>query len=172
MKTQLEKNETATEKEIFVKMAIDAWKMQNERVDKLLGEISDESLRAEIVPGKNSGVYLVGHLAAVNDNLFQILNLGAQLHPGLEETFLRNPDNKESETVSIDELKKHWTEINKELSRKFDKLSPAEWFEKHASVSEEDFAREPHRNRLNVLLSRTIHQSYHLGQLSLLAKKS
>ena len=172
MKTQLEKNETATEKEIFVKMAIDAWKTQNERVDKLLGEISDQELRAEIAPGKNSGVYLVGHLAAVNDNLFQILDLGAQLHPDLEETFLRNPDNKEAETISIDELKKHWTEINSELSQKFENLSTDEWFEKHASVSEEDFAREPHRNKLNVLLSRTIHQSYHLGQLSLLAKKS
>lgn len=50
-------------------------------------------------------------------------------------------------------------------------LSPADWFAKHTAVSDEDFAKEPHRNRLNVLLSRTIHQSNHLGQLSLLKKK-
>lgn len=166
MKTQLEKNPT----EIFVKTALDAWQTQNERVDKFLAEISDDQLKSEIAPGKNSGVYLVGHLAAVNDNLFQILGLGEQLYPELEGIFLRNPDSEEAKTFSIDELKKYWSGINAKLSEEFSKLSPDEWFDKHTSVSEEDFAKEPHRNRLNVLLSRTIHQSNHLGQLSLLKK--
>ncbi len=167
MKTQLEKNTT----EISAKIVIDAWKSQNEKADKFLADISDDELKKEIAPGKNSGVYLVGHLAAVNDNLFQMFELGELLHPQLEEIFLRKPENKESEIVSIAELKKYWTEINSKLSEKFAELSPTEWFEKHTAVSGEDFAKEPHRNKLNVLLSRTIHQSYHLGQLSLLAKK-
>ncbi|MEP7037699.1 MAG: DinB family protein [Acidobacteriota bacterium] len=167
MKTQTEKN-TA---EIFVKMATDAWTAQNERVDKFLAEISDEELKAEIAPGKNSGVYLVGHLAAVNDNLFQILGLGEQLQPQLLEIFLKNPDGEEAKNYSINDLKKHWSDINAKLSEKFDELSPADWFAKHASVSEEDFAKEPHRNRLNVLLSRTIHQANHLGQLNILTGK-
>ena len=167
MQTQTEKN-TA---EISVKMAIDAWKSQNEKVDKFLEEISDEELKAEIAPGKNSGVYLLGHLAAVNDNLFQILDLGEQSQPQLLEIFLKNPDSEEAKNYSIDDLKKHWTEINAKLAEKFSELSAEEWFEKHASVSAEDFAKEPHRNRLNVLLSRTIHQSNHLGQFSLLKKK-
>ncbi|MEP7038468.1 MAG: DinB family protein [Acidobacteriota bacterium] len=166
MKTQTEKN-TA---EIFAKMGLDAWMAQNERVDKFLAEISDEQLKAEIASGKNSGVYLLGHLAAVNDNLLQILDLGEQLQPQLFEIFLKNPEGEESKNYSIDDLKKHWTEINTKLSEKFNELSADEWFEKHASVSAEDFAKEPHRNRLNVLLSRTIHQSNHLGQLSLLKK--
>jgi uncharacterized damage-inducible protein DinB len=170
MKTQTEK-ETTTKTETFVKIAVDAWRAQNEKVDKFLAEISDENLKAEIAPGKNSGVYLVGHLAAVNDNLLQILGLGERLHPQLEEIFLKNPENKDAETVSIDELKKNWKEINSTLSEHFAKLSADEWFAKHASVSDEDFAKEPHRNRLNVLLSRTIHQSNHLGQLSILAKR-
>ncbi len=170
MQTQLEKTNDATEKEIFVKMILDAWNAQNERVDKFLAEVSDDELKTEIATGKNSGVYLAGHLAAVNDNLFEILGIGENLYPELKEVFLGNPENKEKETVSIDELKKYWGEINAELSKKFSELSPAEWFEKHASVSAEDFAKEPHRNRLNVLLSRTIHQSYHLGQLNILKK--
>ena len=167
MQTQLEKNTTG----IFVKMAIDAWKSQNERVDKFLAEISDDELKVEIAPGKNSGVYLVGHLAAVNDNLFEILGLGKSLYPNLLETFLKNSDSEEAKNFSIGNLKKYWSEINAKLSEKFGKLSADEWFEKHTSVSEEDFVKEPHRNRLNVLLSRTIHQSNHLGQLTLLNKK-
>ncbi len=166
MQTQTEKNTT----EISVKMALDAWKSQNEKVDKFLAEISDDELKNEIAPGKNSGVYLVGHLAAVSDNLFQILGLGDSLYPKLYELFLKNLDGDEAKNYSIDELKSKWNEINAKLTAKFDALSADEWFEKHASVSAEDFANEPHRNRLNVLLSRTIHQANHLGQLSLLKK--
>lgn len=167
MQTQTEKNTS----EIFVKMALDAWKNQNERVDKFLEEISDDELKAEIALGKNTGVYLIGHLAAVNDNLFQILGLGESLYPELYEIFLKNPDSDEARNYSINELKNNWTEINQQLSAKFDNLSADEWFAKHESVSAEDFAKEPHRNRLNVLLSRTIHQANHLGQLSLLKNK-
>jgi len=44
-------------------------------------------------------------------------------------------------------------------------MQPTEWFTRHTSVSEEDFIKEPHRNKLNVLITRATHQSYHLGQL-------
>lgn len=164
MQAQTEKN-TA---EISVKMALDAWKSQNEKVDKFLAEISGDELKNEIAPGKNSGVYLIGHLAAVSDNLFQILGLGESLYPELYEIFLKNSDGDEAKKYSVEDLKNKWNEINQKLTEKFSKLSPEEWFEKHASVSEEDFVKEPHRNKLNVLLSRTIHQANHLGQLSLL----
>ena len=43
-------------------------------------------------------------------------------------------------------------------------VSSSGWLERHAAVSEEDFAKDPSRNRFAVLLSRTNHLSYHLGQ--------
>jgi hypothetical protein len=49
-------------------------------------------------------------------------------------------------------------------------FSPAQWLEKHASVSEEDFAKDPSRNRFAILLSRTSHIAFHLGQTALIAK--
>jgi hypothetical protein len=49
----------------------------------------------------------------------------------------------------------------------FSKLSVADWLQKHGAVSEEDFLREPHRNRFTVLLGRTAHIAYHLGQAKL-----
>ncbi len=169
MQTQLEKTGSA-EKEVFVKIILDSWKTQNEKVNKFLDEITDEQLNAEIAEGKNSGFYLLGHLAAVSDNLFQILDLGERPHAELEEIFLRNPENKNEKAYSVAELKSFWQEINAKLSEKFAGFSANNWFEKHASVSAEDFAKEPHRNKLNVLLSRTIHQANHLGQMSLLKK--
>jgi len=170
MKTQLEKNETATEKELFVKMVVAAWDTQNKNADKLLDTLSDEQLSAEIAPGANRGIYLLGHLTAVSDGLLPLLGLGERLHPQLEEIFLKNPDKAGLEMPSVEELKKFWNEVNTNLASHFNQTSPDDWFAKHTAVTDEDFAAEPHRNKLNVLISRTNHQSYHLGQLSLLAK--
>ena len=39
-------------------------------------------------------------------------------------------------------------------------------------VSEEDFEREPHRNRFGVLLGRTAHLAYHMGQAALVRPKA
>jgi hypothetical protein len=47
-------------------------------------------------------------------------------------------------------------------------MSTADWLDRHMSISAEDFKREPMRNKLNVLINRTNHESYHLGQLMLL----
>jgi hypothetical protein len=35
-------------------------------------------------------------------------------------------------------------------------------------ISEQDFAKEPMRNKLNVLINRTNHLAYHYGQLRLI----
>lgn len=169
MKTQSEKNIIAApQKELFVKMVIDAWELQNSRIDKLLEDISDERLEAETAPGKNSGIYLFGHLIAVSDGLLSILGFGEKLQPELENVFLKNPDKSELKKPSMKELKQYWKEVNAELRNHFDKMSADDWFARHTAVSDEDFAREPHRNKLNVLISRTNHQSYHLGQLAFL----
>jgi hypothetical protein len=54
--------------------------------------------------------------------------------------------------------------VNEKLREGFAKFSAADWLQKHTAVSAEDFAKEPHRNRFAILLSRTNHLSYHLGQ--------
>jgi hypothetical protein len=68
------------------------------------------------------------------------------------------------ETVSGKELKHIWDEINESLWTGFSKLSASEWLHKHTAVSDEDFMREPHRNRFTILLGRTGHLAYHFGQ--------
>jgi NADP-dependent 3-hydroxy acid dehydrogenase YdfG len=54
------------------------------------------------------------------------------------------------------------------LTPKLESLSADEWFEKHNSVSAEDFIKEPHRNKPNIIITRTTHLAYHIGQLILL----
>ena len=149
---------------MFVDLALRNWKLGTDRADRIFGGLSEEALQREVAPGRNRLVYLWGHLAAVNDALLPLLGFGARLHPEMEEMFIKNPDRSVETILSGAEVKRCWTEINDSLWAHFKALTPAQWLEKHTSVSETDFAREPHRNRLNVLLSRTAHMAEHLGQ--------
>ena len=156
--------------ELFVKMAISAWDTQYSRVNKLFETLTDEQLLTHTAPGRNRGIYLLGHLTAVADGMLPLLGLGEKLYPQLEPFFIRTPD-KTKPDLAIAELKTYWKEVNAKLSGAMNQLSPSEWFMKHTAVSEEDFVKEPFRNRLNVLINRTNHLSYHLGQLVYLDKK-
>jgi len=169
MSTTTEKT-ISSQTDLFIKMAITAWQSQNTRVDKVLESLTDEQLKAEIAPGKNTGIYLFGHLAATNDALLPLFGLGKKLYPELEKLFLTSPDKSGLSFPSVSELKKQWKEINETLNSHFSQFTREDWFGKHNSVSEEDFAKEPHRNKLNVLIGRSIHQGYHLGKLVLLKK--
>lgn len=153
---------------LFVKMVLMAWHQQNKKVNDLLESISGQELLQETAPARNTGIYLFGHLAAVNDGLFKLLGLGERLHPELDEIFLNNPDKSGFDMPTVDALKNYWNEINTALTDKFNKMQAGEWFARHMAVSEEDFTNEPHRNKLNVIITRTIHQAYHLGQMNYL----
>jgi hypothetical protein len=62
--------------------------------------------------------------------------------------------------------------LNEKLADHFNQLTVDEWFEKHTAVSDEDFQKEPHRNKLNVLINRTNHLANHLGQMTFLKSKA
>ena len=156
-------------KQIIVKSVLDAWNSRIEAADKLLNAITDEQLEQEIAPGRNRGTYLVGHLALVHDKMLPLLNFDGQQFAHLEDAFLNKPD-KSVELPKAKEIRDIWKNSNSKLAEHFNKLSPDQWFERHTSVSPEDFAKEPHRNRINVVLGRINHMQYHIGQVALLKK--
>lgn len=168
MQTQTIGNES---KPVFIKMAISAWDTYNDRLNKLLATLTDEELLAETAPGRNTGIYLIGHLVAVNDGLFPILGFGERLYPELDKIFLHSPDKSGHQMPSVTELKEYWNKVNTKLTDHITQMPADGWFARHNNVSETDFAKEPHRNKLNIILNRTSHTSYHLGQLAYLVKK-
>ncbi len=155
-------------KQVMVKMILDRWNALTKNCDTILNAVTDEQLQKEIAPGKNRGIYLLGHLIAVHDDMLPLLSLGDKQYPDLYEPFLKSPDKSGAVVPSAKELRDIWSKQSEFLAQKFSSLQPDEWFEKHSSVSAEDFANEPHRNKLNILVTRTSHLSYHLGQLVLL----
>jgi hypothetical protein len=140
------------------------------RATAVFDRLGDEELFAEIAPGKNRAIYLLGHLSAVHDMMLPLLGLGERQYPFLDAAFISNPDKSIPDLPKVEELRGYWKSINEVLADKFRMLQPEEWLQKHTAVSDEDFAKEPHRNRFSVLLNRTGHVQYHLGQLALLKK--
>jgi|SRR5438876_6498172 len=152
----------------IVKMVFDRSYASIKNCDALLTSFTDEQLQKEIAPNKNRGIYLLGHLIAVHDDMLILLNMGDKLYPELHKTFIDSPDKSVAEIPSAKELRACWSMQCEVMKQKFDSLQPEEWFEKHTAVSAEDFIKEPHRNKLNIIITRTTHLQYHIGQLVLL----
>ncbi|MGG9970828.1 DinB family protein [Ferruginibacter sp. SUN002] len=157
-----------TTTETIIKMIFDRWNGALKNWDNLLNSLSDEALQNEIAPGKNRGVYLLGHLIAVHDDMMILLGMGEKMYPELNEPFIKSADKVVTEIPSTAELRLMWVNQCEILKQKFNGLNAEYWFEKHTAVSAEDFAKEPHRNKLNIILTRTTHLTYHTGQLALL----
>lgn len=157
-----------TTEEMLAYTALNAWKLVTDRFDGVIAPLSEAQLQKQVAPGKNRLLYLVGHLTAVHDRMFPLLGLGDRLHPELDEIYITNPDRAFSDPVPAAALKQAWSHVNGKLTAAFEKLTPAQWLEKHTAVSDEDFAKDPTRNRLAVLISRTHHVAFHTGQAALM----
>jgi hypothetical protein len=159
-----------TQEELYLQVALKGWRGNIERADKMFSSLSDQEARQEIAPGKNRLIYLWGHLTATHDAMLPLLGIGQRLHPEFDVAFISNPDKTQAGIPSVELVRKAWREVNGRLFEGFANLSAADWLKKHGAVSEEDFAKEPLRNRLAILLSRTNHLTYHLGQTALRPK--
>jgi len=155
---------------LSVQVAINSWRLVAERANKIFSSLTEDELLKEVAPGRNRLIYLLGHLTAIHDAMVPILGLGERLHPELDAIFVSNPDKAGAQLPPAGELRKYWDEVNGKLFAQFATLSADEWLQRHYAMSEEDYAKDPTRNRLAVLLSRTNHLSYHLGQVTLAIK--
>jgi hypothetical protein len=157
---------------LVIKMLVDRWNALLKNYDSILQALSDEQLQQEIAPGRNRGIYLLGHLIAIHDDMLPLLSLGERQYGELFEMFVKSPDKSIDTIPSAGELRMIWKNQLETLRPKLLSLSAEEWFTKHNSVSAEDFEKELHRNKLNILITRTTHLAYHVGQMILLKQKA
>jgi uncharacterized damage-inducible protein DinB len=153
--------------EVLGVTVVNSWKLVINCFDKTLSELSDEQLQQQVAPGRNRVFYLLGHLAAMHDRMFPLLGLGDRLHPELDEPYIANPDGVLADPLSATELRRVWSDVNNRLTTAFERFTVEDWLQKHTAVSGEDFVKDPTRNRLAIVMSRTNHASYHSGQAAL-----
>lgn len=152
---------------LFVDVALSSWNLVTGRADAIFASLTDDQLQQEFVPGRNRISYLLGHLAAVHDGMLPLLGLGERLHPELDEPFLKQPDRAIEPVPAPAQLRAYWVEVQSALNKGFTTLAPTDWLQRHNAMSDEDYAKDPTRNKLAILINRTNHVSYHLGQIKL-----
>jgi len=146
---------------------LNSWKSVNQRISDLITQLSDEQIQDEIAPGRNRALYIVGHLTAVSDRMFPLLGIGERRFPNLDTVYIEHPDRMEEDPLAPADLKAAWHDLATRLADALDAFTPEEWLQKHTAVSVADFEKDPGRNRMAVVLTRTNHISYHMGQLML-----
>jgi hypothetical protein len=155
--------------ETLAAVAIATWKNNLEKANKLFGGLDESVLEKQVAPGRNRLVYLWGHLASTHDRMLQLLGIAERVHPEFDAIFLTSPDGA-STLPPVDVMRKWWAEVNRRLDASLRELKSNDWRARHTAVSEEDFANEPLRNRFSILITRTNHLAYHIGQATLATK--
>jgi DinB superfamily len=163
----MRKQVLVTNDELLCGAVFNSWKLVLGRADQSFMSLTDVQFQQPVAPGKNRLLYLLGHLTVVHDRMFPLLGLGGRKHSELDEYYLDHPDRALPDPLSVAALKIRWTEVNSDLATALGQLTPTQWLERHQDVSEEDFAKDPRRNRLAVVMARTNHLSFHLGQMAL-----
>ena len=158
--------------QIIIDSVLALWKSTFDRGTRFFDGLSEEDAAEPVAPGRNRVVYLLGHLTAVHDRMIPLLGLGERVHPEMDASFVSNPDRAVGDLPPLADLKNRWKNVNGHLLVLMQQdVSPSWWAQRHTSVSEADFQINPTRNRLSILLNRTNHLSYHLGQIVLAPKR-
>ena len=61
-----------TAEDMAVKILIKTWTTQVARITDLVASLSEGDLQKEIAPGKNTGIYILGHLVALGTSVLYL----------------------------------------------------------------------------------------------------
>ena len=134
---------------------------------KVMDTLSEENFHKPVVAGGNSPSWLLGHLVDTDDALLELFGIRGRMFPELDKIYHHERGTNQSGHLTRGELNTKWKAILTELDQAFKAMSEAGWHGRHTAVSEEDFKKEPHRSKLNVMLSRVGHKASHLGQIAM-----
>lgn len=152
------------------KLLLDQYKAMRGWVNMYLHELSDEELRSEIIPGKNHGVWILGHLVASDDTLSEYLGYGPQLFPETQ-VFTQS-----KQLIPVDKckhpsiLRDEWKKVCEKNETIYRQLTDSELDQPHALIQgnlEDDYFK----TKQGVTINWTLHQVHHAGQLALLLAK-
>ena len=144
------------------------WKITIWWINETLKTLSDDDLKKEISPGRNHGVWILGHLIQSEDELSKYLGEGDFMFPENDKLFGQK---KKADPVSsypdVQVLRKQWEEVTAKNDRILSKLTDEQWDEPHVLINgpiEEDYFK----TKGGCIMNWILHQTYHIGQLVLL----
>lgn len=150
-----------------IEICLIQWDTYNRRMQKMLDALSADRYNTPIVAGGNSPSWLMGHLADTDDALLELFGIRKRMFPELAKIYHHERGTNQTGHLTKEELNSRWKAIVVELDKAFKSMNESDWHNRHMAVTEEDFKKEPQRNKLNVMLSRVSHKASHLGQVAM-----
>lgn len=141
-------------------------------VNMYLHAIKDDELLIEIVPGRNHGVWILGHLIASDDDLSLYITKEPILFPELQEFFKQGSTLQEIEKYPpIPDLREKWKKVCEKNENVFNQLTD-EMLDEYHEMIKGDPEQDYFKTKEVVLINWTFHQIHMAGQLALLLGKA
>jgi len=141
-------------------------------VDMYLNAITDEELKAEIIPGRNHGVWILGHLIASDDDLSLYITKEHITYPDIHKLFKQGSTIQSPEKYPpVPDLREKWKRICKKNENLFNQLTDEVLDEYHEMIKG-DPAKDYFKTKERVLINWTFHQIHMAGELALLLGKA
>lgn len=140
-------------------------------ISDTINGLSDDDYKLELSPGKNHGVWILGHLIVCDDDFSVYMGKGDLLYPKYSNVFGQGSKLQPVDKYpAVFELRKYWDEVCKKNKSIYIELKDSEFDEPHALVKnpETDFFK----TKGGVIMAWQLHQMYHAGQLGILLSRA
>lgn len=145
--------------------------MMIEWVNGIIDLLTDEEFKLEIFPGKNHGVWLLGHLVTSDDDFSVFMGKGDVLFPEYYEMFGQGSKLLSAENYPpVSELRAAWIKVCDKNRKIYHGLSDDELQTPHALVK--DYDKDYFKTKERVIMAWHLHQLYHAGQLGVIISQT
>ena len=136
----------------------------------IIGALSEDDLKKEISPGKNHGVWLLGHLITCEDDFALYMGKGEITYPEYQKMFAEGTKPLSFDNYPLlSEMKSKWKEMVDKNKKIYAELTDEELEQPHAQLTDEnDFCQ----TKKDICVHWQVHLMYHVGQLSVLIAKA
>lgn len=137
--------------------------------DWIISSLSEDDLKKEIAPGRNHGIWLLGHLITCEDDFALFMGKGEITYPAYHDMFAEETKPLPFENYPpVSEMREKWKEMLKKNKKIYDELRDEELHEAQAQLKgENDFCK----TKEDVAVHWQLHLMYHTGQLGMLVPK-
>jgi hypothetical protein len=148
--------------------AYNQWKMLvKDWINLTIARIPEEAFNLEVSPGKNNGVYILGHLVVSDDDFSVYMGKGDFLFPEYRNLFANGTKCLPPEKYPpVKEILEKWKAVCDKNEKIYQELKDSEFDEFHALC--EDPEKDWFKTKERVIQAWQLHQAYHAGQLGIL----
>lgn len=145
--------------------------MMIEWVNNYIDSLNDKEFEMELSPGKNHGVWILGHLIASDDDFSVYMGNGELLFPEYAEMFGQGSKLLNvSDYPEVSKLRIQWKEVFEKNKKIYENLKDEEFEQIPENMKGE--ALNYFTSKGKIVMAWQLHQMYHGGQLSVLAARA